>query len=305
MGEASGTRVLVTGASGFVGSQLCRALVEQGSAVRAMTRRPEVYSGVGEPVAGDVFDQDSLGPALAGVSAAYYLVHSLESADFVAKDAEAAIAFGAAAAEAGVRQLIYLGGLGADGDELSDHLRSRREVEQRLGTAGVPVTTLRAAIVIGHESISWELTRQLAQRLPAMITPAWVATLTQPIAEADLIRYLVGVLDLPEAYGQTFEVGGPEVLSYGDMLRRVARILDGRPLPMLPVPLLTPRLSSAWLRLVTDVDPVTAGNLIDSMANEVVVRDDRIRELITGEPLGYDDAVRAALADCRRAGECW
>ncbi|HLT62232.1 MAG TPA: NAD(P)H-binding protein [Microlunatus sp.] len=302
---AESTRVVVTGASGFVGSRLARALTERGVRVRAMTRRPEAYTGAGEPVAGDVFDADSLVPALAGASAAYYLVHSLESEDFVARDAEAARAFGRAAAEAGVRQLIYLGGLGADGDDLSDHLRSRREVERLLAESGVPVTTLRAAIVIGHEGISWELTRQLAQRLPAMITPAWVATRTQPIAIADMIRYLVGVLELPEAYGQTFEVGGPDVLSYGAMLRRVARILDGRRLPMLAVPLLTPRLSSAWLRLVTDVDHATAANLIDSMSNKVVVQDDRIRRLIPGDPLGYDDAVRAALADCREAGECW
>ncbi len=299
------TRVLVTGASGFIGSHLCAELVAGGHSVRAMTRRPDAYSGAGEPIAGDMSDPDSLGPALDGVVAAYYLVHSLESDDFVARDADAARAFGGAAARAGVGQLIYLGGLGVDDGRLSDHLRSRREVEGLLAEAGVPVTTLRAAIVIGHAGISWELTRQLAQRLPAMITPAWVSTRTQPIALADMIRYLVGVLGRPEAYGTAFDVGGPEVLSYGEMLRRVARIIDGRPLPMLPVPLLTPRLSAAWLQLITDVDPVTARNLVGSMSNEVIVQDDRIRRLITGDPLGYDDAVRAALADCRKAGESW
>ncbi|WP_152361124.1 NAD(P)H-binding protein [Microlunatus speluncae] len=299
------TRVLVTGASGFIGSHLCAELVAGGHTVRAMTRRPDDYAGAGEPIAGDVSDPDSLEPGLAGADAAYYLVHALGSDDFVERDAEAARAFGEAAARAGVGQLIYLGGLGVDDGRLSDHLRSRREVEGLLAGGGVPVTTLRAAIVIGHDGISWELTRQLAQRLPAMITPAWVSTRTQPIALVDMIRYLVGVLGRPETYGSAYDVGGPEVLSYGEMLRRVAKIIDGRPLPMLPVPLLTPRLSSAWLQLITDVDPVTARNLIGSMSNEVVVRDDRIRRLIPGDQLGYDDAVRAALIDCRRAGESW
>lgn len=298
-------RVLVTGASGFIGTHLCAELVSAGHTVRAMTRRPDDYTGAGEPVAGDLSDPASLESALEGSSVAYYLVHSLESDDFVARDAEAARAFGTAAAKAGVEQIIYLGGLGVDDGRLSDHLRSRREVERLLAGAGVPVTTLRAAIVIGHAGISWELTRQLAQRLPAMITPAWVSTRTQPIALADMIRYLIGVLGLPEAAGATLDVGGPDVLTYGEMLRRVARIIDGRPLPMLPVPLLTPRLSSVWLRLITDVDLVTARNLVGSMTNEVVVQDDRIRRLLPGEPMGYDDAVRAALVDCRKAGESW
>ena len=138
-----------------------------------------------------------------------------------------------------------------------------------------------------------------------MITPAWVSTRTQPIALPDMIRYLVGVLGLPEAAGTALDVGGPDVLTYGEMLRRVAKIIDGKSLPMLAVPLLTPRLSSGWLQLVTDVDQVTARNLIGSMTNEVIVTDDRIRRLVPGDPLGYDDAVRAALVDCRKAGESW
>ncbi|MGZ6827090.1 MAG: NAD(P)H-binding protein, partial [Mycobacteriales bacterium] len=173
-------RVLVTGASGFVGRRLCPALEAAGHDVRAMTRRPEDYRGVGEPVAGDVGDQGSLRAALDGCRAAYYLVHSLDSPDFERKDAAAARAFGQAACEAGLERIVYLGGLGDDRDDLSAHLRSRREVEGLLGQAGVPVTTLRAGIVVGHGGISWELTRQLVEHLPAMVTPRWVHTRCQP-----------------------------------------------------------------------------------------------------------------------------
>ncbi|SDI83171.1 Uncharacterized conserved protein YbjT, contains NAD(P)-binding and DUF2867 domains [Frankineae bacterium MT45] len=295
-------RVLVAGASGFVGSRLTPALVDEGYEVRAMTRHPESYDGAGTPVAGDVSDPGSLTAPFDGVSAAYYLVHSLDSADFVKTDAEAARAFGAAAGAAGVQQIIYLGGLGTDDEDLSDHLRSRREVERLLGEAGVPVTVLRAAVVIGHGGISWELTRQLVAHLPAMITPRWVSTRTQPIALPDVIRYLVGVLGMPEALGQVYEIGGPEVLRYADMLQRAARLQNHRPLPMLPVPLLTPNLSSLWLAFVTDVNLTTARNLVDSMSNEVVVHDDSILDLLPGERIGYDDAVRLALAE-RAAAE--
>jgi uncharacterized protein YbjT (DUF2867 family) len=291
--------VLVAGATGFVGRRLTRALEEAGRHVRAMTRHPDDYDGPGEPVHGDVHDASTLPDALAGCSAAYYLVHSLGSADFERLDAEAAKAFGEAAAEAGLEQIVYLGGLGNDSDELSAHLRSRREVEGLLGAAGVPVTVLRAGIVIGAGGISWEMTRQLVQHLPAMITPRWVKTRTQPIAVDDVVRYLVGVLGHPDAQGRVFEVGGPEVLRYSDMLQRVAR-LEGRPLPILPVPLLSPGLSSRWLALVTDVDTQAGRNLVDSMTNEVVVQDDSIRQVVPFEPMSYDDAVRAAL-DERRA----
>ena len=187
-------------------------------------------------------------------------------------------------------------------DDLSPHLRSRREVEELLAATEVPVTVLRAAVVIGHGGISWEITRQLVDHLPLMITPRWVQTKTQPIALPDAIRYLVGVLGEPDALGRTYDIGGPEVLRYLDMMVRAAKIIHGRPLPVLSVPLLTPRLSSLWLALVTDVDTPTARNLVDSMATEVVVRDTSIRELIPGEPLDYDDAVRAALAERERAG---
>ncbi|MDQ1720675.1 MAG: hypothetical protein QOI26_409 [Pseudonocardiales bacterium] len=293
--------VLVTGASGFIGSHLCRALAQSGHRVRAMTRRPDSYSGAGEPVAGDVGEPASLLAPLSGVHTAYYLVHSLDSAEFEEVDAQAARAFGAAAAEAGVRRIIYLGGLGAEDQQLSAHLRSRRAVEGLLGQAGVAVTVLRAAVVIGHGGISWEITRQLVDHLPVMIGPRWVSTRTQPIALADVVRYLVAVLEAPQSAGQVYEIGGPEVLRYVDMLRRAARIQHKRTLPVLPVPLLTPRLSSAWLALVTDVNLATARNLVDSMTVEVVVRQNSIQRLVPGPTIGYDESVRQALAARRAA----
>ncbi|MEU4242370.1 NAD(P)H-binding protein [Actinoplanes sp. NPDC026619] len=290
--------VLVSGASGFIGSHVAARLAEEGHRVRAMTRRARDYHGAGEPIEADVSDPDSLAPAFAGVDVAYYLIHSLGANDFEQRDAAAARNFAEAAGAAQVERIIYLGGLG-DG-QLSPHLRSRREVEELLESGPVPVTVLRAAVVIGHGGISWEMTRQLAERLPAMVTPRWVRTRTQPIALPDAVRYLTGVLEPIEARGRTYEIGGPEVLRYIDMLQRVAKIRGTR-LPNLTVPLLTPRLSSAWLRFVTDVDAATARNLVDSMNTEVVVRDDAITRLVPGTPIGYDDAVRLALADREQA----
>lgn len=287
--------VLVTGASGFVGSHLAGALAAAGHDVRAMTRHPDNYDGAGTATAGDVDDASSLQDALKGVDAAYYLVHSLDSNDFEDKDAEAARNFGGAAAECGVEQIVYLGGLGKEDDNLSAHLRSRRQVEVLLADSGVPVTVLRAAVVIGHGGISWEITRQLVDHLPLMITPKWTKTRTQPIALDDVIRYLLGVLGNPAAMNRTFEIGGPDVLTYLDMMKRAAKV-QGKGLRSFDVPLLTTRLSSLWLALVTDVDRATARNLVDSMTSEVVAGETSIHDVVPGEDIGYDDSVRRALA---------
>lgn len=293
-------QILVAGASGFVGRRLCPALEEAGHDVRAMTRHPDTYSGAGEPVFGDVHDPESLPAAMHGCAAAFYLVHSLDSADFEARDAAAARAFSRAAAEAGLQRIVYLGGLGETTDDLSPHLRSRRAVERLLGGDGVPVTTVRAGIIVGHGGISWEMTRQLVENLPAMITPRWVHTRTQPVAIADVIRYLVGVVDSAAAAGRTFEIGGPDVLEYIEMMQRVAK-LQGRRTIVLPVPCLSPQLSSLWLALVTDVDVQTGRSLVDSMTNEVIVHDDSIRELVPFEPTDYDAAVLQALGERAKA----
>ena len=291
--------VLVTGATGFVGRRLVPALIEAGHDVRAMTRSPEDYAGPGEPVHGDVDDPGSLSAAVSDVDVAVYLVHSLGDDDFERKDAEAARTFGLAAAATGVRQVVYLGGLGAEDEELSPHLRSRREVESLLGEGGVPVTVLRAAIVVGAGGISWEITRQLVKNLPAMVVPKWASTLSQPIAVDDVVAYLAGVIDHPDALGRVFEIGGPERLSYLDMLQQAAEVLHGRRLPILTVPMLSPSLSSRWIGLVTDVDATTGRNLIDSMSTEVVVTDDAVREVVPVEPVTYMEAVRRAVEESR------
>lgn len=297
-------QILVTGASGFVGRRLVPELVDAGHDVRAMTRRPQRYDGPGDPVGADVNEPDSLTEALDGVEVAYYLIHSLDHRDFVRRDARAARAFGRAAAAAGVQRIVYLSGLGDENDNLSAHLRSRQQCEGLLADAGVPVTTLRAGIVIGHGGASWEIIHNLVEKLPALTVPQWGRTRTQPIALSDMVRYLVGVLTIDDATNYTFEVGGADVLRYVDMLSRVSSI-EGRHSLFVPVYVPSTRLAAfvagQALPLVTAVNGRTIRTLIESMKNEVVVRDDMVRSVVPFEPLGYDGAVLEALGDRARA----
>jgi uncharacterized protein YbjT (DUF2867 family) len=287
-------RVAVTGATGFIGAAVASALRDDGHDVTALTRRPADYRGAGRAVHADIADADSLRSALEGQQAAYYQVHSMAIEDFAARDRAGAAAFAAAARSAGLSQVIYLGGLGDDRDDLSEHLRSRREVESILRD-GAPTTALRAGIVIGDGSISWEILRQLVERLPAMITPRWVQTKTQPIALHDALVDLVGVLGRPETIGEVYDIGGREVLTYLDMMVIASHIMERRRV-IVAVPVLSPRLSSHWLRLITDVDLTTARALVDSLTNEVVVRDRRLDELLGHTPMTFAEAAAKALS---------
>ena len=247
--------ILLTGATGYIGGRLLRRLEEGGRAVRCLAREP-ARLGASAPgteiVRGDCLDDASLDGALAGVHSAYYLVHSMGGrSDFAHVDRVAAAAFGRAAARAGVRRIIYLGGLTGDVDSLSTHLRSRADTGDALRASGVPVVEFRASIVIGAGSLSFQMIAALVERLPVMICPRWVATKTQPVAIEDVLAYLIAALELPEdTANEIFEIGGPEVVSYGGMMREYGRLRGIRRL-MLPVPLLTPHLSGLWLALVT------------------------------------------------------
>ncbi len=285
-------KVAVFGASGTIGEPLLAELAREHDVV-AVSRNERPDSDVSWKVA-DATDGDSVARVLEDVEVAYYLVHSLGSADFEGKDLEAAETTAREAERAGVRQLVYLGGLGDDSPDLSPHLRSRRETGKRLASTSVPVTTLRAAMVVGRGSAAFETIVALVNRLPAMVTPRWVSTRTQPIALPDAIAYLSGVCGLEAAFGGEYDVGGPDVMTYREMIERIARLRGKHPI-IVEVPVFTPRLSSLWLHLVTPVNAGVARPLIEGLRNETVAHDDRIRQLLPIELTPFDRAARAAL----------
>ncbi len=302
-------RILLTGATGYIGSRLAPRLRSLGHQVRALARDPGKLLAKGwdpaDVVRGDVLDPSTLPAAFSGVDVAYYLVHSMTTAggDFAARDREAARAFARAAAEAGVKRIVYLGGLGEAGAGLSEHLASRQETGDVLREGPVPVTELRAAIIVGAGSASFEIVRDLARRLPVMVCPRWVSSRCEPIAVRDVLSYLAGVLDEPRTAGQVLEIGGGEVLTYADLMRVTGEVM-GRRIRILTVPLLTPRLSAYWLNLVTSVPMSLARPLVEGLRNDVVCRDRRIREWIPIPLTPFRAAVERALeVDGRHAAE--
>ncbi|MFF1357234.1 SDR family oxidoreductase [Streptomyces sp. NPDC058297] len=302
-----GLRCLVTGATGYIGGRLVPELLAAGHDVRCLARTPaklrdHPWAGDVDIVRGDVMDAKSVGAAMEGVDVAYYLVHALGTGQgFERTDREAARIFGEQARTAGVGRIVYLGGLtpaGVPAEELSPHLRSRAEVGRVLLDSGVPTTVLRAAVIIGSGSASFEMLRYLTERLPVMVTPSWVRTRIQPIAVRDVLRYLVGSARMPADVHRTFDIGGPDVLTYRDMMRRYASVAKLPRRLILPVPMLTPRLSSHWVGLVTPVPSSIARPLTESLRHEVVCREHDIARYVAdppGAPIGLDAALELAL----------
>jgi uncharacterized protein YbjT (DUF2867 family) len=294
--------ILVTGATGYIGGRLVPALLKEGYQVRCLVRdarrlqgRP--WSNQVEVVEGDATKPETLAPAMEGVWAAYYFIHSLiDTKEYRERDKMVARDFGQAAKEAGIERIIYLGGLGDPRDSLSDHLRSRQETGAALAEAGVPVTEFRAAVIVGAGSLSFEMVRYLTERLPVMICPRWVYTRIQPIAIRDVLRYLVGTLIVPESTGRIIEIGGADILTYADMMKGYARVRGLRRL-LIPVPVLTPRLSAHWVHWMTPVHSGLIYPLIEGLRNEVVVWDDTAHTLFPEiEATGYETAVQRALS---------
>ncbi|MGW8954643.1 SDR family oxidoreductase [Streptomyces sp. NPDC055709] len=308
-----GTRCLVTGATGYIGGRLVPELLDAGHEVRCMARSPDhlrdhPWAGRVETVRGDVTDAASVRAALSGIDIAYYLVHALGSGgDFEETDREAARVFAEEAGAAGVRRVVYLGGLtpaGVPERELSPHLRSRAEVGEIFLRADVPATVLRAAVIIGSGSASFEMLRYLTERLPVMVTPSWLSTRIQPIAVRDVLRYLVGSARMPDDVNRAFDIGGPDVMTYEQMMHRYAAVAGLPRRLILRVPMLTPRLSSLWIGLVTPVPPALARPLAESLRHEVVCSEHDIAAYVPdppGAPLGFDLALDLALRRIRDA----
>lgn len=296
--------IFVTGATGYVGGRLVPALIEKGYLVRCLARDPRkleqrtwfTHKSV-EVVQGDVADQDRLKDLMQGCTAAYYLVHSMITAgsEYAERDQQLATCFADACAASNLKRIVYLGGLGELGTGLSTHLKSRREIEQALASAGVPLTVLRAAMIIGSGSASFEILRYLVQRLPVMITPKWVETESQPVAITDVLFWLVQALETPATAGQTLEIGGSEVLSYRSLMQIMAEELQLKYRLILGVPVLTPRLSSAWISLVTPVTYRIARPLAEGLRNRVVVQDNDVQELMPHPALSAREAIRLAV----------
>lgn len=295
--------VLVTGATGYVGGRLVPRLLEGGCRVRCVARsapklaaRPWASDPRVEIAEVDLADEDATTSAMRGCQAAYYLVHSMVAgASYAEADRELARRFASAAARAGVGRVIYLGGLGEQGQGLSEHLASRREVEAVLAAGPVPVTVLRAAMIIGSGSASFEILRYLVERLPVMVTPRWVRTTSQPIAIGNVVTYLVACLSTPATVGRTLDIGGPDVVSYLELMRIMAEERGLRRRLVIPVPVLTPRLSSLWIHLVTPLSHRIARPLAEGLRNPVVCRDEEAARLMPQRLLGVREAIRVAL----------
>lgn len=295
-------RALVTGATGFVGGRLARLLLERGSEVRALVRdrgrAGELERAGAELHRGDVLDADSLGGAGDGVDVAYYLVHAMGRGGdgaFAERERSAARAFARMAVEEGIERVVYLGGLG--GSSGSQHLRSRHETAEILRAQGPPLTYFRASMLVGARSESYEMLRHLVSRLPVMIAPSWLATPTQPIAIDDALAYLADAPAIAATAGREVQIGGSDVLAYRDILDRMAYALGRQPRPKLPVPVISPWLSSKWIGLVTPVDAGVARPLIEGLATETVVTDPSGADLFGVEPVGIDEALRRAVAE--------
>ncbi len=304
-------RLFVTGATGYIGGRLVPRLLDAGHEVvcaardaRKLSARTWIHHPRLRVVECDVGDEAALTRAMAGCEAAYYLIHSMMTAgrEFRGHDQRLAAGFAAAAKRANVSRLIYLGGLGELGDGLSEHLASRREVETALASGGVPLTVLRAAMILGSGSASFEILRYLVERLPVMVTPRWVTTESQPIAVADVLDALVRCLDVPATIGATLDIGGPDVLSYLDLMHVMQEELGLRRRLIVPLPVLTPRLSSLWIHLVTPIDHAIARPLAEGLRNRVVCRDPRALELLPGARLPVRVAIAKALAKERAGG---